>query len=175
MAPKHIADLMKEVLAVRRINTFLQTEDVEHLNATDESATIATNDEKALTITGDVTWHHQEPLNDTITPLTEQPSAFTLRDLDISFPKGKITLIAGKAGSGKTLLLLALLGEVKLLRGRISYAVSPVLDPDQVDDEMDWTTLGGGVAYVPQVAWLQSLNIRCVDESQLRPDWPADS
>lgn len=161
MAPKHIADLLKEVLAVRRINAFLQTDDVEHLDASEESATIATPDEKSLTITGDVTWQHQKPSEGVIPP-TEETSVFTLRNLDIAFPKGKISLIAGKAGSGKTLLLLALLGEVKLLRGRISYAVSPVLDPDQVDEEMDWTTLGGGVAYVPQVAWLQSLNIRYV-------------
>lgn len=159
MAPKYIADLLKEVLAVRRINTFLQTDDVEHLDATEGSATIATSDEKALTITGDITWHH-EARSEEQSNTSEETSVFTLRGLDISFQKGKINLIAGKAGAGKTLLLLALLGEVKLLRGRVSYAVSPVLDPDQMDDEMDWSTFGDGVAYVPQVAWLQSLNIR---------------
>lgn len=154
---------MKETLAVRRINTFLQTDDVEHLETSEDSATIATSDEDSLTVTGDVTWHTTSGSARIESDEPEEP-VFTLRNLDIAFPRGKITLIAGKAGAGKTLLLLALLGEVKLLRGRISYAVSPVLDPDQLDAEMDWSTLGKGVAYVPQVAWLQSLNIRQVKQ-----------
>ena len=160
MAPKYIADLLKEVLAVRRINHFLQTEDVEHLNAFEESSTVTNSSEKALTVTGDITWHHQEASNEASDTIPEDTLVFTLRDLHLSFQKGKITLIAGKAGSGKTLLLLALLGEVKLLRGRISYAVSPILNSDQLDGDLDWSAPNEGVAYVPQVAWLQSLNIR---------------
>lgn len=38
---------------------------------------------------------------------------FQLKDLNISFPQGKLTLIAGRTGSGKTALLNALLGGEK--------------------------------------------------------------
>lgn len=158
MAPKHLADLLKQTLAVKRIQTFLQTEDVEHLNVSEERATIAKSTDKELIVKGDVTWHCQEPRS--VSDTENESSVFTLRNLDVAFRRGELTLIAGKAGSGKTLLLLALLGEVKLLRGHITYAVSPVIAPEQVDDDLDWSTLDDSVAYVPQVAWLQSLNIR---------------
>jgi ABC-type siderophore export system fused ATPase/permease subunit len=39
-------------------------------------------------------------------PLT----GFQLGPLDINFPKGKLTLVSGATGSGKSALLLALLG-----------------------------------------------------------------
>jgi len=38
------------------------------------------------------------------------PSRFELGPLDITFPKGKLTLVGGATGSGKTALLAALLG-----------------------------------------------------------------
>ncbi|KAI9352205.1 P-loop containing nucleoside triphosphate hydrolase protein [Obelidium mucronatum] len=47
---------------------------------------------------------------------TEAP---ILKDLDFMFPKGKLTSIFGKSGTGKSSLLLALLGEMKTLNGRV--------------------------------------------------------
>jgi ABC-type uncharacterized transport system fused permease/ATPase subunit len=38
------------------------------------------------------------------------PSCFELGPLDITFPKGKLTLVSGATGSGKSALLAALLG-----------------------------------------------------------------
>ena len=76
---------------------------------------------------------------------------FVLRDLDITFERCTVTLIAGKFGCGKSLLLNALLGEVALLRGRISYAVSAVVDPWQVENALDWDHCAEGLAFVPQV------------------------
>ena len=35
---------------------------------------------------------------------------FELRDIDVSFPTGKLSLVAGATGSGKSSLFLALLG-----------------------------------------------------------------
>lgn len=40
----------------------------------------------------------------------DAPSTFRLGPLDIKFPKGKLTLVSGATGSGKTALLSALLG-----------------------------------------------------------------
>lgn len=72
-------------------------------------------------------------------------------DLDIKFPRGKLTLVAGKFGSGKSLLLLALLGEARLIEGKISYMVSPIMDPQKIDKN-DWSLFKNGVAYAPQVS-----------------------
>lgn len=49
---------------------------------------------------------------------TATPHVFQLTNLDISFPLGKLSLVAGSTGSGKTALLNALLGgEVNPLNG----------------------------------------------------------
>lgn len=48
-------------------------------------------------------WH-------TATQGTETPNQFLLGPLDIVFPSGKLTLVTGATGSGKSALLAALLG-----------------------------------------------------------------
>ncbi|KAK0569583.1 hypothetical protein OC861_000763 [Tilletia horrida] len=62
------------------------------------------------------------------------PSPFCLRDVSIEFEANKLNLICGRLGSGKTLLLLSLLGEAELLAGRISCPRSPADAIVQSDD-----------------------------------------
>jgi ABC-type transport system involved in cytochrome bd biosynthesis fused ATPase/permease subunit len=87
---------------------------------------------------------------------------FILIDLTLNFPQGELSLICGKLGSGKTLLLLALLGEADILTGQLICPRSP---PDavaafmQVSADEEWV-LPGMCAYVPQVAWLQNASIK---------------
>lgn len=88
---------------------------------------------------------------------------FVLVDLTLDFPLGELSLVCGKLGSGKTLLLLSLLGEADLLTGQLVCPRSP---PDalanfagqKVSDE-DWI-VKGVCAYVPQSAWLRNASIR---------------
>lgn len=47
------------------------------------------------------------------------PSRFQLGPLDVSFPEGKLTLVCGPTGSGKSALLAALLGEMNCISGRV--------------------------------------------------------
>ncbi|KAI0152155.1 abc transporter [Hypoxylon sp. NC0597] len=67
-------------------------------------------------------------------------SSFRLRDISISFREKALNVVTGPTGSGKTSLLLSLLGETTLECGKVT---SP---PD--------------VAYVPQTAWLQNNTVR---------------
>lgn len=101
-----------------------------------------------VSIHGTFTWDVAKPssANDAaVNPI------FQLRDLQLDFPKGKMTLVAGKFGSGKSLLLLALLGEARLVEGKVSYLVSSLLDPHDASVR-DWALRQGAVAYVPQVS-----------------------
>ena len=56
-------------------------------------------------------WHRRGESTTTPTASgTATPHNFQLTDLNILFPLGKLTLVAGRTGSGKTALLNALLG-----------------------------------------------------------------
>lgn len=49
-------------------------------------------------------------------------STFQLADLNIDFPIGRLSLITGPTGSGKSSLLAALLGEMDLVSGRVKLS-----------------------------------------------------
>lgn len=80
---------------------------------------------------------------------------FVLMDLNLVFPKGQLSLVCGKLGSGKTLLLLALLGEADFLTGQV---LCPRTPPDAIarfagqlpKPDEEWV-VEGVCAYVPQV------------------------
>ncbi|WVF68276.1 hypothetical protein IAT40_003041 [Kwoniella sp. CBS 6097] len=90
---------------------------------------------------------------------TTPKSAFTLADLTLRFPKGKLSLICGRLGSGKSLLLAGLLGEADLLAGQV---ICPRSAPNAMSHEekiTDWI-IPNMVGYVPQQAWLQNASIK---------------
>ncbi|OXH51675.1 ABC transporter ABCC.6 [Cryptococcus neoformans] len=167
--PSSVAELLQEILGARRIANFLTTGDVEYFNDTSfNSSDIITPEEGPLYVVGTVAWDvpkvYVAPTSNPMTDASSDSSennkiGFRLMNLDIRFPRGKLTLVAGKFGSGKSLLLLALLGEARLIEGKISYAVSPIMDPQTIDKN-DWSLFKKGVAYAPQTPWLLSQSIR---------------
>ncbi len=52
--------------------------------------------------------------------------AWTLDDVDITIPEGKITAIVGASGSGKTTLIKLMLGYYKVQRGRIEIGADDI-------------------------------------------------
>ncbi|GAA5841427.1 hypothetical protein JCM3766R1_004081 [Sporobolomyces carnicolor] len=94
------------------------------------------------------------------------PKSFELQDIDVEFPKGELSLICGRLGSGKTLLLLALLGEVDVVSGTVTCPRSspaaialPSLDWDSYLTEANWIA-PNQTAFVPQQAWLQNASVK---------------
>ncbi|KAJ2797903.1 Transporter of the ATP-binding cassette (ABC), partial [Coemansia furcata] len=86
---------------------------------------------------------------------------FELRDLTVNFPIGKLSIIAGPTGCGKTSLLMALLGEMRLLGGQLmvpgaAFNARAVLGGYQANP----FALHESVAYVAQQAWLLNDTIR---------------
>ena len=65
---------------------------------------------------------------------------FTLRNVTLNVCKGEILAITGRVGSGKSSLLTAVLGEIPVREGTISYY--------------------GKVSYVPQIPWVFSGTVR---------------
>ncbi|CAI5758659.1 unnamed protein product [Candida verbasci] len=75
---------------------------------------------------------------------------FKLLDLNIKFKPQKLNVIIGPTGSGKTSLLLGLLGEMDLLQGKVFL---PGIIPRE-ELEVDSQGLTESVAYCSQTAWL---------------------
>jgi ABC-type multidrug transport system fused ATPase/permease subunit len=140
-----LTDVLQEIVSVQRVSAFLQNPDVEYLSETEATQDIAQENEP-LIVQGDIAWAAPRP------NASGGSEPFILRNLDIAFQRGSVTLIAGKFGSGKSLLLHAMLGEVALIRGHISYAISPIADPWQTEQAVEWTHTLEGLAFVPQVS-----------------------
>lgn len=84
--------------------------------------------------------------------LSKDTDAFRLINIDVSFQVGALNIITGPTGSGKTSLLMALLGEMKLLEGRVHLPGGTVSRSDLPVDPQ--TGLIESVAYCAQEAWL---------------------
>lgn len=82
---------------------------------------------------------------------------FKLRDIDVAFKPGKLNVIVGPTGSGKTSLLLALLGEMEHVSGKV-FLPGIIPRDDLVVDPR--TGLTESIAYCSQGAWLLNDSIR---------------
>lgn len=83
--------------------------------------------------------------------------AFRMIDLDVEFHVGRLNVVAGPTGSGKTSLLMALLGEMTILDGSVMLPNGCSRDeliPNPV------TGLAESVAYCAQQAWLVNDTIK---------------
>ena len=77
---------------------------------------------------------------------------FELRDINVMFPEGKLTVITGPTASGKTALLMALLGELTTLEGRIVMSKNA--------SKVDEHGLSHMISYAAQSPWLRHQSIR---------------
>ncbi|UNI13647.1 hypothetical protein JDV02_000370 [Purpureocillium takamizusanense] len=90
--------------------------------------------------------------------LVSPPTEFGLTDVSISFAVGKFNAVVGHRGAGKSSLLLALLGEMELVTGRVHLPV----------DEDSTRSLrarypfcpSDSVAYCAQTPWIQNDTLR---------------
>ncbi|KAJ3303599.1 hypothetical protein HDV03_003676 [Kappamyces sp. JEL0829] len=78
--------------------------------------------------------------------------AFALRNINVEFPRGSLTAIIGPTGSGKSSLLLTLLGEMKQESGHYSIPEHHLQSTEP--------TSKSDVAYVSQTVWLMNDTIR---------------
>ncbi|KUI60006.1 ATP-dependent bile acid permease [Cytospora mali] len=85
-----------------------------------------------------------------------------LKDVSLQFPEGKLSIIAGKTGSGKSLLLAAILGEVKLISGTVRVPEPPVekdLDKVRPIPPEEWL-IPSLTAFVSQTPWIETGTVR---------------
>lgn len=96
-----------------------------------------------------ITWHTKG--NDT--------AAFQLRNVQAEFPAGELSIVTGKTGSGKSLLLSALAGEAKILSGDICRPCSSKSEHTEEYHAENWTK-PGSFALVSQNPWMDNATIQ---------------
>ncbi|KAF9453004.1 P-loop containing nucleoside triphosphate hydrolase protein [Macrolepiota fuliginosa MF-IS2] len=111
--PGQIEALLKAYVSMQRIESFLSEGEVP-----DWASTLTCDLPNPHQQTEDIgfsqaTFEWEEPQENS------SPSRFRLGPLDFIFPAGKLTLVSGPTGSGKTALLSALLGEMHCLSGTV--------------------------------------------------------
>lgn len=164
--PWNFIMMIKSVVALRRISTFLDEDEIERnttVTKIDIKTRLSSSALPALSaahpVIGFVRATYSWP-SKKATPADApgpEPEAvierFQLTNISADFPVGELSLIVGPTGSGKTALLLALLGELERIEGHMYL---PRLDYNRnySDD------CGSGIAYVAQTAWLQSGTVR---------------
>ena len=178
--PNFMAQILQARVALERLSTFFSEEEVDSFVSSlkqtpptvpSDSVTI---DLPTLGITGRACfmWNSFErpKPNPTITvaapadsgdETTDSPideGRFELKDIDVIFPPGKMTLVTGATASGKTALLMALLGE--MTPSPSSPPRAQVHLPKYPYSPLDEHGLRSTVSYAAQTSWLEHLSIR---------------
>ncbi|KAJ7485641.1 multidrug resistance-associated ABC transporter [Mycena latifolia] len=160
--PETLINLLQSLVSLRRIEKYLGTTEVSAVPPLEQqSQTIAF---RSCTVTWPQDRAAASASASTTTSAVSTPRhKFVLVDLTLQFPPGELSLICGKLGSGKTLLLLALLGEADLLTGQMLCPRSPpnslAAFTDVHPSKEEWV-VQGMCAYVPQAAWLRNASIK---------------
>lgn len=120
MLPMIVSMLVQLKISIKRADKFLNSSDIPQDNVirthVGDSAIKVTN--------GNFTWDPEDPSN------------FSLKNININIPSGQLVAIVGSVGTGKSSLISAILGEMEKIKGEVQ--------------------IKGSVAYVPQEAWIQN-------------------
>ena len=86
---------------------------------------------------------------------------FVLRDLTLKFPTKSLSVVSGRTGSGKSLLLSSILGECDVLDGTIKVPVPPPIPErfDHLATKANWI-IDSAIAYVAQIPWIENATIK---------------
>ncbi|KAI1155817.1 P-loop containing nucleoside triphosphate hydrolase protein [Nemania diffusa] len=146
--PELTTDLLDAWVSIKRIDDYLQGAEISEI--TQEADEISFDN-------ASIAW----PSDTNAANSEEDPDRFILRHVDVKFPKGELSVISGKTGSGKSLMLAAILGEVDLLSGTISKPRSPPLHErhDSKANKANWI-IPGAVAYVAQIPWIENATVK---------------
>ncbi|OIW25895.1 P-loop containing nucleoside triphosphate hydrolase protein [Coniochaeta ligniaria NRRL 30616] len=144
VVPELTTDLLDAWVSIKRIEQYLNSPEIAEVTkhapeVTFDSATIA--------------WPADDEIDDS--------ERFVLRDINVKFPEGELSVISGKTGTGKSLMLAAILGEVDVLGGNLYVPRVPSLHErhDSKANKSNWI-IPGAVAYVAQIPWIENASIK---------------
>ncbi|EAW11105.1 putative ABC bile acid transporter [Aspergillus clavatus NRRL 1] len=143
LLPELLSDLLDALVSMRRLDDFF---------AASEKMPILTPSDRIRFENACISWP-KEP--------SQNHSPWTLEAGDLQFPPGKISLVMGRTGAGKSLLLASILGECRLHSGKIKAPVAPSYEelwsPSAIGAQ--WL-IPSAVAYVAQLPWIEAATIK---------------
>ncbi|PYH98668.1 multidrug resistance-associated protein [Aspergillus ellipticus CBS 707.79] len=149
-----VAHVQESKVSLGRVDKYLnedETEKYRQLDNTSEQPPKIALEKATLTWGSSQAKYKDDPSDD----VTE---GFRLINMDVDFQIGKLNIITGPTGSGKTSLLMALLGEMNLMEGRVYL---PGGTANRAELPVDTQTgLIESVAYCAQEAWLVNATVK---------------
>lgn len=144
VVPELTTDLLDAWVSLKRMDEYLNSPEIKQIS---EDADEITFDNLSLA------WPAEEN--------TPEDDRFVLRDVSATFPSGELSVISGKTGSGKTLMLAAILGEVDILSGSLMIPRAPPIQErfDHKANKSNWI-IPGAIAYVAQIPWIENASIK---------------
>lgn len=143
--PDILANAFDTLVSLRRIETYLKGPEMK----------------KVLTDGSDITFENAAIAWPVDTDNVRDEDRFILGGLNLTFPRGELSVISGKTGTGKSLILSALIGEADILEGKIMMPAAPTaLDCHDPRAHPENWILPGGIAFVAQTPWLEGASLR---------------
>lgn len=141
--PELTTDLLDAYVSVKRIEEYLKAP--ERPDDLDQGESVTFKN-------ASIAWPSDED---------EEGDGYILRNINLKFPENKLSVISGKTGSGKSLLLASILGEADLLSGTIEVPKSPPIC-DRRDDKAtrDNWIIQSSIAFVAQSPWIENATIK---------------
>ncbi|KAK3336001.1 P-loop containing nucleoside triphosphate hydrolase protein [Cercophora scortea] len=142
--PELTTDLLDAWISVNRIEKYLNSPDV---------SPVSKDAPEVRFENASIAWPSDEDVL--------EEDKFVLRNINLTFPKGELSVISGKTGTGKSLVLAAILGEVDVLEGNLYVPTPPTLSHrhDSKANKSNWI-IPESIAYVAQIPWIENASIR---------------
>lgn len=144
--PELTTDLIDSYVSIERIEKYLNAPEI----------TKNTNDAPNISFeNASMAWPSDEQEGE------DADSRYILSNINISFPENELSVVSGKTGTGKSLLLAAILGEVDVLEGKINVPRPPSTRErhDHLANKDNWI-IPSAIAFVAQIPWIENASIK---------------
>lgn len=144
VVPELATEMIEAIVSSKRIQAFLDSA---------EKEAVLLNGDSISFQNATISWPSDE--------LSPEERVFNLEDLNINFEMGELNVIAGRTGSGKSLLLSAIIGEADVLEGKVIVPHPPSEHQrfDHKANVSNWI-IPAATAYVSQIPWIENASLR---------------